>query len=555
MRIDDNNPEREYRNTLSGSHSGVVLATNDGGHDDAMKVKVVSQIQLIKTVTPSSQNWGKPVTYTLVVSNSGPTIVRDIQLTDLLPASVDCAFQWESLVSGQLPIFASGGRVSWGGITLTGYSQTTLAVFRATVIGNLEKPPCTNTVQGYSPDSYIVKRTGLAPVTVLPPLGGGGPARFAYNKTVNPTSVVLGEQIQYTVQWFNVTSTPAHMYRFVDYLPTGFRSNGNPVYSETVDLWLQPNASSSYQTTFNVEALSTSEPCETLPKPVYQLTGTVQMGIDSPPELVGTWSNGARVAPVMVYPQANVSKTVSPMGALPGGVITFTIGLTNNRTSVLTGIRVTDTLPNGFVFGSVLPGTPAEFAWSPPNLFWDALTIPARGKLTLVFTATASSNPGDYQNEVKAGSPTDPLMCIPKYKTSSFPVRRGIVEVSKQATPSSVNPLGQFQYNIGLRNAGPFTVTVSRFTETLPGVPGYPWKYVSMQSGDPLPVNTDPLVWTNLVIGPNQTRSLRVNVRASYQVGTYPNMPPQCSPALFSWLYDGDGTTRLGVDQHDAFCL
>jgi uncharacterized repeat protein (TIGR01451 family) len=545
MFINDNALETPYTNKLAGSYSNIVLSSNTG-HDDSMDVKVVRQIELIKTVTPSSQNWGEAVTYTFVVSNAGPTTVRDIQLTDLLPASTDCAFQWESLVSGQSPIFASGGRVSWGGITLTGYSQTTLAVFRATVYGNYLKippPQCTNTVQGYSPDSYIVKRTGLAPVTVLPPLGGGGGhANFAYTKTVNSTSVVLGEQIQYIVQEYNVTNTAAHMTRFYDYLPTGFYYNGQSVYSETVDFWLQPNSGNRYQANIPVDVMSTTEACDKLPEPVYQYTGSLQLLIDSPLALAGTWVNPVRVAPVMVYPQANVSKTFSPGGALPGGVFTFTIMVTNNKSSPLAGLRVTDTLPNGFVFGTELPGTPPKFAWVPPNLLWDNLTIPAHGKLSLVFTATASSTAGDYQNTVSVGSPTDPWVCVPKYKTPTFLVRRGIVEVTKQvAVPSNhrVNPLGQFQYNIGLKNVGPFTVTVSRFTETLPGVSGYPWKYVSMQSGDPLPVSTTPLAWADLVIGPNQTRSLRVNVRASYQVGDYPNMPPQCSPASLAGYMTG----------------
>jgi uncharacterized repeat protein (TIGR01451 family) len=523
MRIDDNNTEREYRNLLAGSYAGLSLATNDGGHDEPMKTRVVQQIAVIKTVTPTAQMYGLPVTYTLIVSNSGPTTIRDIQLTDVLPtASGACGFQWDSLVSGQPPISAGGNLVSWSGITLTGYSQTTLATFRAIVYGQLNAT-CSNTVQGYSPDTFIVKRTNLAPVTVLVP--------FRYNKTVDPESVVLGGQIQYTAQEYNIGTIPAHMYRFEDVLPNGFKHNGNAVYSQTVDLWLQPNQGNIYQTTFTVDVLGTPEPCDNLPKVIYQVPGTIRMGIDSPPELAGTWVNASNAAGVMVYPQATASKSVNPPGALPGGIITFTITLSNNTNSPISSLRVTDTLPNGFSFDAVLPGTPDPFAISPPNVFWNNVTLPAGGKLTLAFTAAAATTIGNYQNVVKAGSLIDPVICIPRYATPSFPVRYGQVEVSKQATPSSINPLGQFQYNISMKNTGPVTVTVSRFTETLPGVGGYPWKYVSMQSGDPLPVSTDPPVWTNLVIGPDRTQTLRVNVRASYQVGTYPNLAPPNLPS------------------------
>jgi large repetitive protein len=530
MRIDDNNSDKTYQNSLAGSYAGIVLPTNNGGNDNSMKVKVVRQIELIKTVTPTSQMYGQPVTYTLVVSNAGPTAIRDIQLSDVLPTSSDCWFEWDGLVSGQVPISTTSNLASWSGVTLTGYAQTTLATFRAIVYGKLNAS-CGNTVQGYSPDTYIVKRTGLAPVTVLVP--------FRYNKTVNPTSVILGGQIQYTVQQFNVGTIPAHMYVFEDYLPSGFKHDGNSVYSETVDLWLQPNGAI-YQTTFPVDVLGTPQPCDNLPKSIPQARGSFGMGIDSPPELEGFWVNASDAANVTVYPQATASKVADPPGALPGGVITFTITLSNNTSSAIGSLRVTDTLPNNnFVFGGSLPGTPDPFAIVPPNVFWQPLTIPANGKLTLAFTVTAPLATGNFQNVVKAGSLVDSVICIPKYTSASFPVAVGKVEVSKQATPSSVNPLEQFQYNVSLKNSGPFTVTVSRFTETLPGVSGYTWKYVSMYSGDPLPVSTDPPAWADLTIGPNTTKQLRFNVRASYQVGLYPNLAPPTAPAPLAGYMTG----------------
>jgi uncharacterized repeat protein (TIGR01451 family) len=124
MYIDDNATQKLYSNKLSGRYASVTLTPNDGSHDESMKVWVVSQIQLIKTVTPSQQLFGQPVTYTLIVSNIGPTTISDIQLIDVLPTTnnspASCRFQWDSFVSGQAPITASGKLVSWSGITLTG---------------------------------------------------------------------------------------------------------------------------------------------------------------------------------------------------------------------------------------------------------------------------------------------------------------------------------------------------------------------------------------------------------------------------------------------------
>ncbi len=515
MRIDDNATQRLYQNKLSGNYAGVALTTNDGGHDDSMRVWVVPQILIFKTVTPTQQIFGQPVTYTLVVSNSGPTTIHDIQLTDILPTAVgSCAFQWDSFVSGQSPILAAGNLVSWSGITLTGYAQTTLATFRATVIGQTNAN-CGNTVQGYSPDTYIVKRTNLAPVVVKPP--------FLYNKTVNPASVVLSDSIQYTVYEYNIGGVDALMNSFTDILPTGFYYGGNPTYFDGTDMVLLANHGNEYQTAFTVDVISTTVSCDNLPNTVYQVPNKLVMNIASPPEVAGNWVNATNVAGVLVRPQAQVSKVANPVNALPGDVVTFTITLSNNTSSLIGSLRVTDTLPSGFTFGGVILGTPAPFAVVPPNVFWQPISIPANGKTTLVMRTVATTTIGSFQNIVKASSLTDPVICIPKFSLP-ISVKPGLIKISKTAAPGTVSPLGQFVYDINLQNIGPYTITLARFTDTLPGVPGYLWKYVSMQSGDPTPISTLPPAWANLTLPPNYNQHLRFTVRSNTQVGTYKNL-------------------------------
>jgi uncharacterized repeat protein (TIGR01451 family) len=389
-------------------------------------------------------------------------------------------------------------------------------VFRATVLG-VPNSVCNNTVGGYSPDTYIVTRTNLAPVTILPP--------FIFSKTVSPASVVLSNSIQYTVSLYNNGGVSATLDIFTDTLPAGFYYNGLPAYVDTNDFVLLPNQTNYYRTTFTVKVITTSLPCDSLPSIVYQAPAKVVMKISSPPEVAGNWGNPANIAGVLVLPHAQVSKFADPANWLPGDVVTYTIVLTNNTNALISNIRLTDTLPAGFIYGGVLPGTPAEFAVSGSNVFWIGLNLSGGigTTSTLAFTVTASSTLGSYTNQVKAASLDDPLICIPK-ATSTGAVKAGLIQINKTATPNSVSPLGQFVYNISLNNVGPYTVTLSRFTETLPGVSGYLWKYVSMQSGDPLPSLTDPVVWTNLSIGPGKTQNLRFTVRTETQVGIYPNL-------------------------------
>lgn len=517
-RIPDNATVQLYQNKLGGNYAGIVLTTNDGSHDNSMKVNVVPQIQLIKTVTPTQQTYGFPVTYTLSVSNSGPTVIRDIVLTDVLP----CNFQWDSLVSGQTPITASGKMIGWSGITLTGYAQTTLAVFRAMVfdVSGTSAKICYNTVQGYSPDTYIVRRTNLAPVTIpaIPP----STPPFVFTKTVTPASVVLGGQVIYAITIANRSAVAATMAGFTDTLPAGFYYAGSSRFYEATSLVLQPLQANAYRAAIPVDVVSTTVACDSMPTTIYQTQNKLLLEIAAPPELAGLWGNPGNVAGLQVRPQAQAYKTVSPAAVLPGDMVTFTVTLSNNTSSLIDTVRVIDTLPAGFTFGGMVSGA-GPGAISGQDVNWYDQNIPPGGKTTLVFTAAAAVNANTYTNYVKATSMSNSLICIPK-TSAAVAVKQGIVEINKSASPTSVGPLGQFNYDITLNNLGPYTGTVEAFTETLPGIVGYPWRFIAMQSGDPTPVTTNPLVWTNLSIGAGKQFHLRFTVRVETQVGDYPNL-------------------------------
>jgi uncharacterized repeat protein (TIGR01451 family) len=531
MPIDPNVVEKTYNNPLIGTYGSINLPYNDGGHDNHMRVNVVRQIDIGKTVTPTTQTFGKFVTYTLAITNNGPTPISNIYLTDTLPTRVSsdwCAFDFAANIDSQQFITGNNNLVAWGPFTLAPYESRTIGSFRAQVFGGLNAT-CRNTMEGYSPDTYIVRMTLLAPVVVEVP--------FRYTKNVDKSNVVLGETIQYTVREWNVGGVPATMDYFFDNLPSGFFANDNPVYFDDLipNLVLPANdlsGTGGYQQTFTVLVSSTNQ-CDILPEPIPQAAFTFGMGIIDPPELAGEWVNASAAATVNVLPHATVRKTSALPGALPGDLVTYTIVLSNNKSYAITNVTVSDTLPNGYTFNTVLPGTPPPVSTVPPFVIWQGQTIPANGTTTLAFVATAPMAVGSYPNNVKAFSLDNAFVCIPKLDPAlNVPVKLGIVEASKTATPVSVGPFSVFQYNIALKNIGPYTVTLSRFTETLPGFDNFKWTYVSMQSGDPVPDASVPYrpVWTNLTIGPDQTRNLRVNVRTSPVVGTFPNYVTSTPP-------------------------
>ena len=530
MPIDVNQPQRRYINQVGGSRDAMPLASNNGNNDASMQVDVVPQILTPKTVVPTTQIIGLPVTYTLIISNSGPTTISSIRITDTLPTVAgQCTFIWDRLISGLVPISTTSNMAVWDGITLPGYQQTTM-VFTAIVNGSLNAT-CNNTIEGTSPDTFIVKRTNLAPVRVDVP--------FRFAKSVQPSSVVLGGDIEYTVTEFNIGGINATMSGFTDTLPAGFYYGSSPVYYNPASMTLLANHANEYATTFPVKVVSTSVSCDSLPTSVPQAVGKFGMKITDPPELTGFWVNAVAAAPVTLQPQVKATKQAIPPAVFPGGTVTFVITLTNSIATPITQVRVIDTLPNGFQYVGVLPGTPTPVSTVPPNVAWTEQDIPASGVRVFAFTATASTAVNNYVNAVKADSVSDPLICIPKITTNVAVKPATVRASSKTASPTSVGPLGLVTYDIALTNDGPIPIPVLRFTDTLPGLPGYTWKFVSMQSGDPQPISTNPPVWENMTIAAGTTLHLRFIVRTGTQFGTYPNLPASTPPPMGAGQFTG----------------
>jgi uncharacterized repeat protein (TIGR01451 family) len=548
MPIPPNSQYYDFYNSVNGSYGDIMLPALAIGSHSNWVVREVPQVLIAKTVTPMSQMPGLPVTYTVVLSNSGPTIVRNIQITDVLPSNVACSFTYGRAVSGPAPTVTSTGYASWNNITLTAYTQWTTS-FSAIANGGTNYT-CFNSIYGASTDSYIEEKDYLAPVAI------DGP--FRSDKTVIPSTVVLGGQISYTVMEWNVGGEDAVMNGFTDTLPSGFLYGSSPIYTDRVGvpLTLLANGANTYQSTFPVNVVS-APACDSLPRNIPQGVATYGMHISSPPRLTGNWFNPSSAAPLIVLPQATADVSAAPSAVIPHGIVTFTVVLSNNTGTTYSLVRVTDTLPAGVVFGGVLSGTAAP-ASTGPEVVWTSQIIPANGIRTLSFTATVNIvTPGSYVNFAKATSDASAVVCVPRAQTS-IKVGQPLVTIVKTPSQSSAGPLSKFSYDIAFYNFAPVSVTIQRFTDTLPGLVSR-WRYDSMLNlSDPQPISTNPPVWLNLVIpaapSANQVGiyHLIVNVRTGTEFGTFLNLqasnPPPVGAGQFTgtiqagWVLTADGS-------------
>jgi uncharacterized repeat protein (TIGR01451 family) len=101
----------------------------------------------------------------------------------------------------------------------------------------------------------------------------------------------------------------------------------------------------------------------------------------------------------------SVSKITTTPIVAPNGPAMYTITVSNPVGAPLTLHSITDTLPPGFFYlgGSSSGSTTADPTVSGQDLAWNGpFALPANGGVSLTFSATASSAPGDYLNNAGA---------------------------------------------------------------------------------------------------------------------------------------------------------
>jgi uncharacterized repeat protein (TIGR01451 family) len=507
-------------NVQDGSYTNLHLASNRGIRNEADWTRLVDlyeQTHTYKSVSPTMQIVGLPVVYSLTIVNEGPTILTNVKITDVLPSYTGCSFRWSRIINGPAPTNSPTNTVAWDVGTLNPNGGSWNVQFEAIADGNIGWT-CFNSTYGSTPDTYIVPFDNLAPVVLLSP--------FQYSKTALPTVATLGGVITYSITFFNVSSSPAVMSVFEDVLPIGFFYNNSPTFTDASGITLLPNHQNEYATTFQVN-LRGSSICDALPNSIPQGPGALGATIISPPGYVGTWRNPDFLAGVYVYPHAEIKLAPNWIGATPGEVTTYTVIISNNTSLSFNNLRVTDTLPPGFVFGGMIAGPQPVYTTS-PYVVWDGLNLAGGGiNNAIVFTATASPFPGNYAHGIKTTSGTDPYFCAP-FRFSPINVRTATLAISKLARPGATTPLGRFVYEAFLINAGPHTVTVRAFTDTLPslgpGVASFRFEEMENLSDPYQPVSANPPSWRDITVPPfDQSVRLAFKTRAAALVGTYLN--------------------------------
>jgi uncharacterized repeat protein (TIGR01451 family) len=444
-----------------------------------------ADLSVTKTETPDPVTAGEALTYTITVSNAGPSSASTVALSDAIPAgttflSLSAPGGW----SCTTPAVGGTGTVD---CSIAAFGVTS-AVFTLTVDVNASQTAVlsnTATVSSATPDPNVGNESDTETTTVV------ASADVQVTKTDSPDPISAGSLLTYTITVSNAGPSDAANVTLNDVIPTGtvyITSTPEPGWScNTPGVGGTGTVSCSIATfpaggtavfaihvTVN-EALPTGT--------IITNTATVTSSTTDPSP-----GNNSDTVTTTVAPITNFTATKTVSGTfVPGTTVTYTVVLTNNMGHTQAnnfGNEFADILPSGLALtgASATSGTILTVLAS--NIVtWNG-SIPDGGTVTITITATITASGGTISNQGNAIVDTDnsgnnesavftddPSTAAPNDPTVFTIIPASAYSATKRVAGGSLVPGGNVTYEVVLTNGLGHTLDDNpgdEFTDVLP---------------------------------------------------------------------------------------
>jgi uncharacterized repeat protein (TIGR01451 family) len=466
--------------TAAGTITNVVTIDPDGAGplppfttDAPVTVMPVADVAINKVGNPGSILSGQTVTYTLTVTNNGPSAATDVMVIDNPPgnaSSVSVTTSQGTCTQAPGQVTCSLGTVAASSPPITITVTATISGATGTIVGN------TAAVTSSIDDPAPGNNTATADTGIQVPV-----VNLAVTKTDGTNEVTPGDPVTYTIV---VTNTNP---------PGGATANGASVVDTfppdagSVNWTCAPAASCSPASgTGSIDAAVTIPPGGSVtftaiaqidPAATGQLVNTVT--VTAPPDSVDPSSTQATDTD-QLNPLADVQITktkTAPPTITPGGRVTYQIEVLNDGPSVARDVTVDDPTPAGLTLVGAPTGCPMGF---PCQL--GTLQPHAAQTITATYEVAPDLAPGSVTNtaSVFTSTPEDPAKLGNNTSTvESTVISRADLFVSKTSAaqvmpdtlstpPGSVTPGTTAQYVITVGNRGPSVATGVMLSDPTP---------------------------------------------------------------------------------------
>ncbi len=303
-------------------------ANNTTHVDDAF-----ADLEVIKLVSSKTSHKGDIITWTIIVTNHGPDIARNVKVHDKLPAGL--TYRNHTLEHGLYD--PSQGIWDLGDLA----KGDTYKLFINTIV-EINNGTITNIAVGNSttPDNNTENNKGNNTTTV------NDVADLEVIKIVSDKNPRKGDTITWTITVINHGPSDAKNVRVTDKLPEGLifkGSNGN--YDKDTGLWIVGDLAKGESRSLLITTLVDVEN--------KTITNIANVTSDTPDSnKTNNEANNTTTVEEELPADLEVIKVVSNKNPHKGDTITWTITVINHGPGKAHGVTVTDYLPEGLKFVS-----------------------------------------------------------------------------------------------------------------------------------------------------------------------------------------------------------
>ena len=432
--------------SLTGDPNGV-----NNGAPQQTTVNASADLSLTKTDAPDPVLVGQLLTYSLTVSNAGPSAATSVAIADTLPSGVT----FDSATASQGTCTQSSGTVTCQlGTINSGLNATATIKVRPQSQGSITNQA---SVSSAAIDTNLANNSASATSTVDPV------ADLSVTKTDSPDPVLVNQELTYAIGVQNNGPSTATSVSVSDTLPAGVTyvsatpSQGTCSQSAgTVSCSLGTIANGS----------SASVQIKVVPPTNGSITNqaTASSSVSDPNS-----ANNTATATTTVRRSADLSitKSDSPDPVLQGQEVTYTLGINNAGPSMASDVTVTDTLPSGVTFNSTTTsaGTCSYSAGVVTCLLGD-MNVGSNVSVQVKVTPQAA---GSITNQASVSSiTTDPQAANNNASATTTVDPVADLSITKSDSPDPVSSGQELTYGITVHNAGPSSASGVTVSDTLP---------------------------------------------------------------------------------------
>jgi uncharacterized repeat protein (TIGR01451 family) len=435
-----------------------------------------ADLSITKTDGVTSKVPGTSVTYTIVVSNGGPSDANGVSAADTFPSDLTGVTFTSVAAGGATGNTAAGaGNISDTLNMPTGSSvtYTVNATVKSSATGSLSNT-ATVTAPGNVTDPTLGNNTSTDTDTLTPQ------ADLSITKSDGATTAVPGSAIVYTITVTNPGPSDAPGTTVADTFPsdltgvtftsvgaggaTGNTAAGSGNINDTA-----VNLPSGSSVTYTVNATVKSSATGSLSNTA---TVTAAGSVTDP-----TPGNNSSTDTDTLTPHADLSitKTDGVASKVPGTSVTYTIVVTNNGPSDAPGTTVGDTFPgilSGVTFTSVAAGGATGNTAAGSGNINDTLSMPSGSSVTYTVNATVSAAAtGTLSNTATVaagGGVTDPTPGNNSATDTDTLTPSADVSVTKTDSPDPVVVGNNITYTITVTNNGASDAQTLSLSDAVP---------------------------------------------------------------------------------------